>query len=86
MADAAAGAPEPSPAVSCTHCSLPVPRGLVEPGAEHQFCCGGCRAVWETIEGCGLARYYEFDERLDAPRPATTTGSTYESYDDEVFA
>ena len=46
----------------CSHCGLPVPAGLVEPGAEQQFCCGGCRAVYEMIHACNLTAYYKLRE------------------------
>jgi Cu2+-exporting ATPase len=64
-----------------------VPAGLVEPGAEHQFCCGACRAVWEAIHGCGLERYYELRERQGAAGTrAQTTGRGYAEFDDPTFA
>ncbi|MCC7388342.1 MAG: heavy metal translocating P-type ATPase [Phycisphaerales bacterium] len=72
---------------ACSHCSLPVPAGLVEPGAEHQFCCGACRAVWEAIHGCGLERYYELRDRQGAEgKQAQITGRGYEEFDDPAFA
>ena len=40
--------------VECDHCGLPVPAGLVETEAEHQFCCQGCRMVFEAIHETGL--------------------------------
>ncbi len=73
-------------AVACDHCALPVPAGLIEPGASRQFCCGGCRAVYTMILTCGLERFYELRERDDALRPATPTGARYEGYDDPAFA
>jgi Cu2+-exporting ATPase len=73
-------------AVVCTHCGLPVPRGLVVAGAELQFCCAGCRAVHAVIRGCGLDRYYAIREGADAARePARTTGRRYGEYDDTTF-
>lgn len=70
--------------VACTHCGLPVPRGLVEPDADAQFCCGGCRAVYETIRRCGLDRYYAI---CDAPVrvPAAPPRSDYAAFDDAAF-
>lgn len=78
---------------SCAHCGLPVPAGLVEPTESRQFCCGGCRAVWNTLHACGLERYYELAAReaeLDAPgvdasRPATVTGRRYGHFDRPEF-
>ncbi len=76
----------PAARVACAHCSLPVPAGLVEPGAERQFCCSACRAVYEAIHGCGLERYYELRDRQGAAgRRAQTTGRSYEEFDDATF-
>ncbi len=53
----------PGPAV-CAHC------GQASPGA--RFCCPGCAAAFETIEGLGLGRYYAarvLDPAARAPRP-----------------
>ncbi|MGB0953624.1 MAG: heavy metal translocating P-type ATPase metal-binding domain-containing protein, partial [Planctomycetota bacterium] len=74
--------------VRCAHCSLPVPPGLYEEEAEHQFCCAGCRIVFETLQSHGLQRYYdlvEADEDGDA-RPATTSGRGFREFDHEDFA
>lgn len=50
------------PAVSCTHCGLPVPPGLIEFEAdtvgETQFCCSGCRLAYRLIHSSGLDAYY----------------------------
>ena len=35
--------------VACDHCALLVPKGLIEEGAELQFCCNGCRVAYEVI-------------------------------------
>lgn len=46
----------------CFHCAEPVNDhhyGLEIKGIEQWFCCPGCKAVAETILGCGLASYYE---------------------------
>jgi Cu2+-exporting ATPase len=48
--------------VECTHCTLPVPAGLVEDGAESQFCCQGCRTAYDIIHSGGLDRYYALRE------------------------
>ncbi len=75
------------PEVPCTHCGLPVPRGLVEPGAEQQFCCNGCRMAWRIIHEHGLEDYYEIKARVaDATEPAHTSGRRYEEFDDPAFA
>jgi Cu2+-exporting ATPase len=73
--------------VSCTHCSLPVPRGLLEDGAEEQFCCAGCRTVYETLKGAGLQRFYELSEQSDnsPARAASTSGRGFTEFDHEDF-
>ncbi len=73
--------------VSCDHCSLPVPAGLIEPEAELQFCCAGCRAVWQAIHGSGLGNYYKLraSQGVDGER-ARTTGRGYDEFDDPSFA
>lgn len=43
---------------SCTHCCLPVPSGLIEPGADKQFCCSGCKMAHQLIHSNGLDAYY----------------------------
>lgn len=53
--------------VLCAHCTLPVPPGLVREGEAHQFCCGGCRTVWELLHNQGLDGYYRLAERRETP-------------------
>ncbi|RNC82286.1 MAG: heavy metal translocating P-type ATPase [Phycisphaera sp.] len=70
----------------CTHCGLSVPRGLIEPSREEQFCCAACETAHEAIKACGLGAYYELRERLEADaRPARSTGNRYEQFDAEAF-
>jgi len=79
-------APARSPAgLLCHHCALPVPPALVEPGAERQFCCQGCRAVYTAIHECGLERYYALRDAADAQHPGRVTAGRYASFDDPVF-
>ncbi|MDE2574160.1 MAG: cadmium-translocating P-type ATPase [Rhodospirillales bacterium] len=49
----------------CAHCGLPAP-------AARRFCCPGCAAAFETIQGLGLGRYYTqrvLDPAGRPPRP-----------------
>jgi len=73
--------------VHCDHCGLPVPTGRIEPGADRQFCCSGCRLAWDVIHDHGLDRYYELRSGLETDeQPARTTGAGYEEFDDPTFA
>jgi Cu2+-exporting ATPase len=72
--------------VHCFHCVQPVPAGLVRAGDEHQFCCAGCRAVYETIHACGLDPYYRLRASADAAfAPAAPSADTYAPFDQEAF-
>ncbi|MBI2406934.1 MAG: heavy metal translocating P-type ATPase [Gemmatimonadetes bacterium] len=78
----ARGAPAPG-VVPCAHCGLEVPAGLIEDGAERQFCCSGCRTAYAILHEHGLGQYYAFGDKRDAPvRP---TGKKYEEFDHEAF-
>lgn len=70
----------------CTHCGLPVPRGLFDPASQHQFCCGGCQTAYELIHSCGLDAYYSFVEPDPAKnslqnRESGTTGHQFGEFD-----
>lgn len=73
------------PEVTCIHCGLPVPAGLIDENAEHQFCCNGCKMVYETIHGCGLQRFYDLKDEDDETIPGRATGGGYELFDDPAF-
>ena len=76
-------APAEAPA-GCAHCGLPVPAALHEPGAEHQFCCHGCRTVFEVIHAAGFDAYYALRE--EAPgRAAAVPERRFEELDDPAF-
>ncbi|MEO0529049.1 MAG: heavy metal translocating P-type ATPase [Planctomycetota bacterium] len=73
-------------AIVCDHCGLAVPEALVDPIADHQFCCGGCEVAYETIHGCGLEAYYDFRKRTPADRQAAKgAGKRYAAYDSDAF-
>jgi len=83
LTDVAAGARE---RVCCTHCALPVPAGLIEPGTDRQFCCNGCRTVYSLLHEQGLDQYYRVRDAVDADRrPARPTHARYEELDDPAF-
>ena len=68
---------------ACTHCGLPVPAGYIEPGAERQFCCAGCRTAYAILHEHGLDRYYDLPERRD--RPVRASGRQYDEFDHSAF-
>ena len=73
--------------MSCSHCGLPVPAGLIEDDAELQFCCSGCRVAYDVIHGAGLDGYYDLKKRIDAPEQAALgQGRGYAEFDDPTFA
>ena len=72
--------------VRCAHCGLPVPSGLIESGAEEQFCCHGCKGARELIRKLGLDGYYRIREQQGAgEQAAAASGRDYEEYDHEAF-
>lgn len=82
LATDAHGTPAPG-IVPCAHCGLEVPAGLIEDGAERQFCCTGCRTAYAILHEHGLGQYYAFGEKRDAP--VEPTGKKYEEFDHEAF-
>ena len=77
---------EPKEQVLCDHCKLIVPAGLVEPDAEFQFCCNGCKSVWNVLHGAGLEGYYSVRDAIDPDAQAvSSTQGTYEELDDPAF-
>jgi P-type Cu2+ transporter len=70
----------------CTHCGLPVPLGLLHPGAQQQFCCSGCAAAWRLLNDGGLAEFYRLrDATAETPgRPASEDPGA-EAFDGSAF-
>jgi len=79
-----AAPPGAAPAPVCEHCGLPVPAGLVEAGASAQFCCSGCRTVFEIIHAQGFEAYYRMRDELPR-RPAGRANTSFEEFDDPAF-
>lgn len=81
-----AAAPRAAEAVTCAHCALPVPRGLIDASRTEQFCCAGCEAAYSVIRGGGLEDYYRIRQSTGAPSArALTTARNYEEFDDPTF-
>ncbi len=70
-------------AKACAHCGLPVPAGLVVDDTAEQFCCAGCRTVFEILHAHGLDQYYRFAEKREAPVRAS--GRSYDEFDHPTF-
>lgn len=70
--------------VPCTHCGLAVPPVLVSEGDGPQFCCAGCRTVYDILQSNGLSQYYEFRERREAA--VRSSGRSFEEFDHPAFA
>lgn len=85
---AAIGAPPlSSGAASCAHCGLGVPRGLVRPDLDEQFCCHGCEAAFRTIHSCGLGEYYRLRAAsTDERRRPEEAEHAFSEFDDPAFA
>lgn len=73
-------------AAVCAHCSLEVPRGLVRPDKDTQFCCQGCETVYRTIHECGLSEYYRLRDVStdDRVRPELRE-SAFSEFDEQTF-
>jgi P-type Cu2+ transporter len=72
--------------MTCAHCGDTVPPGVIDDGAERQFCCAGCRTVYDIIHSCGLERYYALKQQSDRNgAPAKITQRRYGEYDDPTF-
>lgn len=79
--------PDTTPATACSHCGLPVPKGLVERGSREQFCCHGCRSAYALIHACGLDTYYRLrDTDTQSAAAAASPATGYADYDTEAFA
>ncbi|MDP1663066.1 MAG: heavy metal translocating P-type ATPase [Phycisphaerales bacterium] len=73
--------------VACTHCGLPVPRGLVRASVDVQFCCGGCEGAYGVINSCGLGGYYELMARTgDHGLRSLRVSEAFAEFDDPAFA
>lgn len=72
--------------VACEHCGLPVPRGLIDSVAEHQFCCHGCRTVFDLLHDHSLDDFYRVREATGGKRaPIRSTGSRYTAFHSSEF-
>lgn len=73
-------------AATCAHCDLPVPRGLIDPAQDRQFCCDGCRTVYAIVHDHNLDRYYPLRRQLEKSKAkAAPSASSYEEFDDPAF-
>ena len=72
--------------VACAHCTLPVPSGLIDPGARDQFCCGGCRTAFGVLHDHGFDTYHDTTGGRDGPVAAgLPPARTFEEFDHATF-
>lgn len=69
---------------ACTHCGLPVPEEWMREPSGPNFCCAGCRAVYQAIHANGLEHYYEIRD-AGAPTVGLSEVDAYDELDDEKF-
>ena len=71
----------------CSHCNLPVPTVRMVSGAETQFCCAGCEAVWQILHDCNLEEYYRLRDLYPEGRqsPARVSGKSFEYLNDPEY-
>lgn len=63
----------------CLHCNAPT--------ADDDFCCSGCRFIYQTIHGLGLGEFYRYRSAEEAARATAPDAAmpVYESYDHDDF-
>lgn len=74
--------------VSCDHCGLPVPSGLIVATRESQYCCHGCETAHQLITASGLDSFYAMvDSSGEAQtlRDRTVDESQFEPLNDPAF-
>ncbi|MEY2929351.1 MAG: hypothetical protein RL033_100 [Pseudomonadota bacterium] len=72
--------------VDCRHCGLPVSNASIDASADEQFCCAGCRTVFQMLRANELEGYYAQPRGdADQPQAALATGREYAEFDDPAF-
>lgn len=69
----------------CVHCSLPVPKGMVQRDPSLPFCCEGCRTVYHMLHEHGLEDFYRYRDTNQPGQAAVVADHTYGELDDEGF-
>jgi len=68
---------------ACAHCGLAVPPAELHAGDDRQFCCAGCRQVYELIHAWGYEHYYRLvQEQQGALEPVRPSGRDFADLDD----
>jgi len=62
-----------------------VPAGLIEPDAQDQFCCGGCRTAFAVLHDHGLDTRHDTTVGRDGPVAAGPPGRSFEEFDHATF-
>lgn len=66
----------------CYHCGEPCSEGVYALG-EKNFCCTGCKAVFEILYSKDLCNYYNFDEKAGVRLKETVAVRKFDYLDDE---
>lgn len=69
----------------CSHCGDPCPAAALTFGGR-QFCCEGCRMVYQLLDNRGLCRYYQLNERPGISRRHPQRKDKFAFLDDEKMA
>jgi Cu2+-exporting ATPase len=73
---------------SCTHCGLPVPKGLIQPDQSDQFCCQGCQTAYQLIHSSGLDAFYRMVDSTGEQQTLqkrTAPEAEFRSFDESTF-
>jgi Cu+-exporting ATPase len=70
---------------SCYHCGLTCNDGGI-PFADRNFCCEGCKLVYQILESNGLCNYYELAEHPGLSQIKGIRKDKYAYLDDQVIA
>ena len=72
--------------VTCAHCELPVPKGLIDDDGDKQFCCSGCRAAFQLIHENGLAAFYQMAESpTESGQRIRSSTERFDEFDRDEF-
>lgn len=69
----------------CYHCGEPLP-AIPAMVADRQFCCAGCRTVYQILNESGLCQYYEYTEAPGISQQQNKPGQQFAFLDEPAVA